>query len=126
MNTRANIEKWVAALRSGEYAQGRGLLRSEDGYCCLGVLCDVFMKETGEGEWADPLENGDLYFRLDNESEGYFPPQRVYEWAGLVEKDGSYTDLRHLTSLVDLNDNRVPFEEIANVIESEPAGLLAL
>lgn len=31
---------WIAALRSGKYKQGRGLLRpSEDTYCCLGVAC---------------------------------------------------------------------------------------
>lgn len=34
-------EKWVAALRSGEYKQGKGLLRHADEYCCLGVLCAV-------------------------------------------------------------------------------------
>lgn len=33
--------KWVEALRSGRYSQTRGALRDEDGYCCLGVLCDV-------------------------------------------------------------------------------------
>jgi len=38
-------EKWVAALRSGEYKQGTGRLRIEIiggyQYCCLGVLCDI-------------------------------------------------------------------------------------
>lgn len=34
--------KWIAALRSGEYRQGRHALRKADGsYCCLGVLCEV-------------------------------------------------------------------------------------
>lgn len=35
-------EKWVAALRSGDYKQGECALRStEDRYCCLGVLCNT-------------------------------------------------------------------------------------
>jgi hypothetical protein len=38
-------ERWVAALRSGEYEQGVGYLNiADDGvnrYCCLGVLCDI-------------------------------------------------------------------------------------
>ena len=40
-------KKWVAALRSGEYKQGMGLLKGEDwnggpfSYCCLGVACEV-------------------------------------------------------------------------------------
>jgi len=35
-------DKWVKALTSGKYKQGRNLLRDgEDRYCCLGVLCDL-------------------------------------------------------------------------------------
>lgn len=34
-------DKWVAALRSGDYKQGREWLVVDDKYCCLGVLCDV-------------------------------------------------------------------------------------
>lgn len=33
--------KWIKALRSGTYKQGRNQLRKGDAYCCLGVLCDV-------------------------------------------------------------------------------------
>lgn len=36
--------KWVAALRSGKYEQGRGQLRTiNDLYCCLGVLGDLML-----------------------------------------------------------------------------------
>lgn len=35
------VAEWVKALRSDEYKQGWGLLRSGDEYCCLGVACDV-------------------------------------------------------------------------------------
>ena len=31
----------VAALRSGKYKQCTGALRKDDGFCCLGVACDV-------------------------------------------------------------------------------------
>lgn len=36
-------EKWVAALRSGKYKQGKDFLynKDEDTYCCLGVACKV-------------------------------------------------------------------------------------
>lgn len=34
--------KWIEALRSGRYKQGRGGLRDGDNcYCCLGVLADL-------------------------------------------------------------------------------------
>jgi hypothetical protein len=34
--------KWLAALRSGDYKQGAHRLRTvNDCFCCLGVLCDI-------------------------------------------------------------------------------------
>ncbi len=33
--------KWVKALRSGDYKQGRLRLRKKDKFCCLGVLCNL-------------------------------------------------------------------------------------
>lgn len=52
--------KWLAALRSGKYAQGRGKLKwvSDRGrveYCCLGVLCEV---AEIEATYVDPWANG--------------------------------------------------------------------
>lgn len=41
------LKRWVAALRSGEYKQGRSVLCDRDiessdvKYCCLGVLRDI-------------------------------------------------------------------------------------
>lgn len=47
--------KWLEALRSGKYKQGRWALRTKsDDFCCLGVLCDV----SGVSEWE---ENGLCY-----------------------------------------------------------------
>lgn len=45
--TKAECRRWIAALRSGEYAQGKSSLcvakpdGQPDRFCCLGVLCDV-------------------------------------------------------------------------------------
>lgn len=41
--------QWLEALRSGRYPQGRGALRREGYYCCLGVLADVI----DPTEWDD-------------------------------------------------------------------------
>ena len=37
---KAKLKKWLAALRSGEYKQGRNMLYNEHNgsFCCLGVL----------------------------------------------------------------------------------------
>lgn len=33
--------QWIAALRSGEYKQGKHRLFKDGAYCCLGVACKV-------------------------------------------------------------------------------------
>lgn len=33
--------KWVEALRSGKYNQAPYSLKTDEGYCCLGVLCET-------------------------------------------------------------------------------------
>lgn len=38
---RAARQRWTTALRSGEYEQWQGSLRSDHAFCCLGVACDV-------------------------------------------------------------------------------------
>lgn len=43
--TQKNLEKWVLALRSGKYNQTTGTLQSTEGFCCLGVACDIFIPE---------------------------------------------------------------------------------
>lgn len=106
-------EKWVAALRSGKYKQGRQLLRNleEDSWCCLGVLCDLAIKdglnlkvEVGRGEWT----KGASY-----NGRSSFLPWEVIEWAGL---DSSIPGIER-TNLVEMNDGGVDFTEIADAIE---------
>lgn len=38
MITKEQKEKWLIALRSGEYEQGRLWMEKDGKYCCLGVL----------------------------------------------------------------------------------------
>ncbi len=56
MHNKYNIEKWVNALRSGEYTKIKGYLKKaldndgNCGHCCLGVAADIFAKEFPEHE----------------------------------------------------------------------------
>lgn len=34
-------KQWLDALRSGKYQQTDGYLHIDDGFCCLGVACDI-------------------------------------------------------------------------------------
>lgn len=42
--------KWADALRSGRYAQATGTLRNPDGFCCLGVACDLIDPEAWKAD----------------------------------------------------------------------------
>ena len=42
-----NMKKVLVALRSGLYEQTVETLQDENGFCCLGVMCMVYEKETG-------------------------------------------------------------------------------
>lgn len=103
-----NAKKWVAALRSGEYMQGLRALVDGDCYCCLGVACKVYEKEVGPlpEEWRGKT-------LLDD------PIKIVRDWLGLRDECGLYES----GCLTEMNDARVPFPEIADIIESEPVGL---
>lgn len=83
-----DIKKWVAALRSGEYAQGKHRLHNADGYCCLGVACKIFIDkpivrrygfidgglpsaQPDAPEWLKNLGT-DIRFKGDEEEKGLF------------------------------------------------------
>jgi hypothetical protein len=109
-----NMKKVLVALRSGEYKQARGVLQNTGGYCCLGVMCDVYEKETGNVLERTP--SGLLHGTCLDSQGG------VMAWVGLQGGvGGSY----HSDSLAAINDREdSSFAYIADFIESEPQGLL--
>jgi hypothetical protein len=122
-----NMKKVLVALRSGEYTQTIGALQNEGGYCCLGVMCLVYEKETGEAvRRLKPVR------RLKHQVNDYIlggnlnPHKEVKEWVGLKTGMGSFdTTVSYRHSLTALNDNEnYTFLQIADFIESEPKGLL--
>jgi hypothetical protein len=123
--------KWLEALKSGEYKKGVKALRTPTNeFCCLGVLCDLYQKETGKGAWN---ERGG--FTPDPEAVyGYaqweysVTPNEVREWAGLptvnpnvpnVDKiaTGWSSDASNL-SLAEINDNTDTFDSVIRSIEA--------
>lgn len=108
-------DRWIAALRSGEYGQTSKQLRHGNNYCCLGVACTIY----------DPFAWREDVF-LNN---AYYLPEIVSNAYGLNEMDPiiGLSDEEAIAvglppdgtiSLSDLNDRHGwSFERIANFVE---------
>jgi hypothetical protein len=117
-------QKWINALRRGEYAQIKRTLKSFSGFCCLGVLCDIHRKETGKGNWDFQSSNGEICYNIDARDYTAFLPKEVCEWAGIKEEDPRVLlsdeenpAEKNMSSLSSLNDSGTSFSEIADIIE---------
>lgn len=93
-------DRWVAALRSGDWKQGMGRLKNGDKYCCLGVLHEV-----SGGEWRHDLGGRVVPCYQAHES-SYILPDSVL-------RPGVQTDLAKMNDTMGLS-----FEEIADKIPS--------
>ena len=116
MDTKIRAD-WIAALRSGDYEQGKGQLRetADDGtttFCCLGVLCNLHA--IANPKIAAKELNTEAYFF----NSGYLSPV-VEAWAGIDGNGGEYgpRDLFGTRSLANDNDNGKSFKQIALIIE---------
>ncbi len=123
-------QRWLNALRSGNYRQASGALRGTcgDRYCCLGVLLDV----EGACEW---WETSDGYYARfpDGRTSEQMPTNDFLKDVGLTV--AAPTELNELvpsnpvtggkdgcgqpaaTALAKMNDRGMTFEQIADVIE---------
>lgn len=118
-----NRGKLVAALRSGEYQQSTGFLRTKDGYCCLGVGCEVFAKEN-DGEFVQNQDSDIFTFYLAPGNGNYvFLHNEVRDYFGFKSNNGRWGKDEKIQSLANLNDCGATFLEIADIIEAEPEGL---
>lgn len=131
-------KRWIAALRSGEYKQGRERLcrtiDEEQHWCCLGVLSDLWLQEHPEaGEWEDLVVDrlyGARALRLNDpidatqHSNIAGVPEEVRQWAGLYAEVGSInpdeTSHEDTAALCAMNDRGDSFEQIADALEKTP------
>lgn len=63
---RALRDKWIKALRSGEYEQTSGSLEAGGKFCCLGVLCKLENVNPSIETKAGEITH-DPYFVLEND-----------------------------------------------------------
>lgn len=113
------------ALRSGDYDQCKSYLRDNGGFCCLGVACDVFAKETGRGRWVG-LEDLGWHFQIGEQTRSRRLPDKVMGWYGFADNSVAYPDPDDKLTILDLanwNDDGKDFPWIADLIDSEPEGM---
>lgn len=124
--------RWIAALRSGEYKQGKRTLHELNGcFCALGVLCDLYAQDHKE-TWIP------MHIMIEGEYEEVFalnhpvsavycastPSAAVSKWAGvncnpLVEAV-SISGVLHEYRLSEVNDVlNYSFNQIADLIEAQ-------
>lgn len=106
------IDLWIEALRSGEYKQCRLALRDGEGFCCLGVACEVAIKagvplvQAGEDGYSVPGSG------IINRA---FLPRAVRAWLGLSSGNGQVSSFQSLSVLNDRE--RRNFTYIADFID---------
>jgi hypothetical protein len=105
------MDLWIAALRSGEYTQTTGKLKRThtgyEGFCCLGVLCDLARKDGGE-DWEASKSSPGLWYYKDR---GADIPWILANYLSLNADQRS--------RLISMNDSaRKSFPEIADYIEA--------
>lgn len=127
----------VEALRSGRYTQGRGYLNKDGKLCCLGVECELLVEkgmlkklDAGSVVWYDvttPVV--DSFGGVFGDAMSSTLPMAIHETVGLDEI-GSFFDAStgkkvwaevegsFFSSLTEMNDFPISFEEIAEFIET--------
>lgn len=108
MMTKTDKTKWIKALRSGKFLQGKGQLRKQVAFsshvrfCCLGVLCEISPKKA--------VLEGQSNFKAKNKIGKYDIPDGF-------ELNPFGISQRVSSKLVNMNDNfGNSFDEIANYI----------
>jgi hypothetical protein len=109
----AEIKKqWIEALKSGDYQQGKSVLRQNTTngvyHCCLGVLCELHAKATNTKWTAD-----NRYCHQE-----FILPREVMAWSHLPEANPE-VGIEAGLSLADCNDKGVSFTKIADIIEEK-------
>ena len=120
--------QWLTDLRSGEFEKGKGYLKRNGKFCCLGVLCDQAEK-AGIVTSRIGADGATIYVAANNkfDESASVLPRAVRIWAELVQNNPSVSidgtgDPVTLSSINDNNQEDDPhgefeFLQIADMIE---------
>lgn len=122
MTMTMELELWLRALESGEFTQTKGVLRREDGHCCLGVACELYQQATRLGEWRESA------FAVREDCSLMVMPAGVGAWLGLHDDYNAanpFVAVRErgtlnvtIVRISQLNDHGLSFTDIAKVVRA--------
>lgn len=103
---RGNLIKWREALSSGKYIQAKQVLRTScNGFCCLGVLIDIFAPE----DWRH-VNSLQRYMHCYGDHSGTIIKERLFEdLTSLGEKE--------MCEFIDINDGSYNFDGVIKYID---------
>lgn len=95
--------EWTTALCSGKYERAKAALRDKNGYCPMGILCDLSQLDT----WKE-VDNNFYYL-----GKSKYLPEKVCEWAGITNNEK-----RNLIDFIIAYHDvlKYPFHKIAELI----------
>lgn len=105
--------RWIQALLSDNYEQDFFYLRTERGFCYLGVLCDLYSHDHNE-QW---VETKDGVFVFMQEISNLPPAVRTwaqYDSNQLIDYNEEKLRIAMIGDLYQL-----PFKDIASIIDSQ-------
>lgn len=116
--------EWIAALKSGQFAQGKECLCEDGKYCCLGLLSHLQKRLNNSGKG---FRDGELFgasgliLSSDNpvfailRGRGEFPD--TVRYVIYIHDLNNPENITYCLSLAELNDAGASFEEIADAID---------
>lgn len=114
-------EQWIPALRSGQYRRASGMLYDPDvdGYCCLGVLCEIHPDVARTDDNAYEYREDSNYTILPADLALHFGIHQAGDLRPITAEGRHILGITisHTNCLASLNDSGKTFDEIADIIE---------
>ncbi len=122
--------KWVAALRSGKYVQGKGALAKDGRFCCLGVAADLLAPDRWRSSPDGTKINQEVHDLDENKEtvnieqlskdacERIDLPVEAQEVLYNLNDGGERTTFAYLLG-IEVDGYSHSFEYIANIIEEK-------
>ena len=128
--------RWISALKSGEFPKGRKFLNHGDQYCCLGVACALF------GDQVRVSTSLNHHNVTEYDGHAAILPPAIVDLLGLKTNEGMFDvndlpfHLEHRLAQLDLggtgkvnltaiNDRTDDFDLIIEILEELPPSIFA-